>query len=375
LRVEAAAHQVLKPTFIFADEYSVLPRLEKANSLMTSSPGLRSLLLLAVCCLWAPASAWSQGVVALAGSGSSDRAALFAHWEEVFNRHHTDIRVGYVATNSTEGIHEISEMHGDFASGEIPLSEQSVVSASGNLAEIPVGMVTVVMVYNLPAKDQLRFTGKLLAEIFTGEVSRWNDSRIAKLNPELLLPDLPIITIDRNDGSGTKHLFRSFLSLTDAEFAARHNQRRTETGLTLGHARDVAAKVLATQGAIGYVDLSVLSHYALKAGLVRNSAGNFVGANHSSIYAVLSGTPTDSREFNRSLINAPGEKSYPLVGFAWVYLSLAGENAERMRALHKFLTWCLLEGQTDMAQGFVPLPEHTASNALAGLDALLTKTH
>jgi phosphate transport system substrate-binding protein len=342
---------------------------------MTSFPGLRSFLLLAVYCLWAPVSAWSQEIVALAGSGSSDRAPLFAHWEEVFNRRHADIRVGYVATNSAEGIHEISEMHGDFASGEIPLSEQTAVPASGNLAEIPVALVTVVMVYNLPTNGQLRFTGKLLAEIFTGEVSRWNDSRIARLNPELLLPDLPIITIDRSDGSGTKHLFRNFLSLTNAEFAARRNQSRAETGLTIRHARDVAEKVLATQGAIGYVDLSLLSHYALKAALIHNHAGNFVSANQASIYAALSGISKDSQEFNRSLINGPGEESYPLVGFAWVYLSLTGENTERRQALHEFLAWCLGEGQADMAQGFVPLPENTASNARAKLDALLAKTH
>ena len=138
-------------------------------------------------------------------------------WESEFNRQHTSVQVGYVPTNSGEGIRQITLQQGDFAIGEIPLTPEQVRSSGVHLTQLPIAVVAVVPVYNVPGQRHLRFTGELLAQVYMGKIANWNDRRIGAVNPEAALPDLPIVTVQRSEGSGTRYIFGQYLSASSRE--------------------------------------------------------------------------------------------------------------------------------------------------------------
>jgi len=170
------------------------------------------------CCVFLSIPAWGQARIVLAGSGSSLAGPIFVVWEEAFNRQHNAIQVGYVTTSSAEGIHQIAQLLGDFALGEIPLTGEQMRNPQAQLTQIPIAVVAVVPIYNVPGSGHLRFSGELLAQIYMGDVANWNDSRIAALNPGVSLPHLPILAVQRHEGSGTRYILQEFLSQSSREF-------------------------------------------------------------------------------------------------------------------------------------------------------------
>jgi phosphate transport system substrate-binding protein len=334
---------------------------------------LKFLCLYAVCAgcwLLGAAPLLGQQRVALAGSGGSVEAPLFNVWTESFNRQSSSIQVGYIPTSSAEGIHDLRLLRGDFASGEIRITSEAK-RASVRLEEIPIAVVSVVPVYNVPGAAHLRFTGELMAQIYLGEIVNWHDGRIAAVNPDTSLPDLPIVLVDRPEGSGTRHIFAEFVSRYHPAFRTKKNDRRSKSEI-IGGGKAVAEMVTATAGSIGYVDRSLAIRYSLVTGTVRNAAGKFVPADLVTIQATLDASRRAiSRDLGASLIDAPGQVSYPMVGFAWVYLPVSGISDDRRHALHVFLKWCLRDGQIlALSEDFVPLPPDVAFSAIEKLEQL-----
>src|ERR1700682_626079 len=162
-----------------------------------------------------------QSTIYLAGSGSSLVATAFSAWTNDFNRKNTAIQAGYFPLNSAEAINQIKAHSADFGDGEIPLTPQQIHDASVPLTEIPILLVGIVPIYNVPGNPDLHFSGKLLADIYLGTITSWNDPRIEKLNAGVRLPDLRIQVIHRTQGSGTNFIFTDFLSKTSTEFSSR----------------------------------------------------------------------------------------------------------------------------------------------------------
>ncbi len=310
----------------------------------------------------------------LAGSGSSLAGPLLTVWENEFNRKQSAIRVAYVATNSGEGIRAMSRHAGDFAVGELPLSPEQIRDPNSRLGQIPLGVVAVAPVYNLPGIGRLRFTGELLAQIYMGKVSRWNDSRIAALNPSILLPHLPIVVVHRPEGSGTRYILSDFLSQTSPEFRdwVKAPKREAEGGVEAASGKEMVERVALTPGAIGYVDRDISGTNGLGYGSVQNRAGRFVDASGASIMAACAAKQgRDSSQLPVSLVNAEGEDSYPLVSFSWFYVPLSGVTAERRAAVRQFVTWALQDGQHSMGGlNYFPLPPAVAERARARLRRL-----
>ncbi len=302
----------------------------------------------------------------LVGSGSTTQAPLFKHWAEEFNRRNPSIHVQYFTTRSAEGIRAIGHGEGDFASGEISLGNPQ------RLAQIPVALVCVVPVYNVPGVGQLRFSGDLLAQIYMRSISRWDDRRIAVLNPDISLPSLPITVVSRPQGSGTRQIFIDFLCRNNPKFCGWSEQPHPEVQeLIFGGSEGVARKVARTPGAIGYVDRSLALAYRLTVGSVRNSAGRFVIADRGTIYAACAAKQNQILTNPASLVDAPEDDAYPMVAFSWVYFPLHSGTSDRIRALRQFLHWCLGEGQTLVGPDRVPLPASVAVSAQARLDVIL----
>jgi len=160
----------------------------------------------------------SQGAFALVGAGSNVPSPLYSVWTQEFNKKNQGISARYLSRSTVEGIESLSRGSGDFAAGEIPLSEEQMHGGKVRLTSVPSVLIALVPVYNLPGKPQLRFSGKLLAEIYLGEVKSWKDPRIARLNPGVSLPDLAVRVVHRTGGKGSNYVLTDFLSKTDAEW-------------------------------------------------------------------------------------------------------------------------------------------------------------
>ena len=315
-----------------------------------------------------------QQPITLAGSGSSLAAHLLGVWGRKFHDQHPAIEVGYIATSSSEGITEVGRLAGDFAIGEMPLTEKQRNNPSGPLAQIPVAVFSIVPIYKLPGRLQIRFTGELLGQIYMGHVTNWRDQRIVRLNPDAVLPDLPITLLQRPEGTGSRYVFTEFLAKTGPQFGkwmqtVNHELPRE---VTVARSIGVVDRLAITPGAIGFIEYGIAVQFGLQYGLVQNASGKFVAPSPQSIDAASAAMQelvlSDSRG---PLLNAPGENSYPLTSFAWVYVN-ALLPSERRSDLFEFLNWCLGEGQNLIpGQGHDRLPRPVAAKAQVRLSSLL----
>jgi phosphate transport system substrate-binding protein len=328
-----------------------------------------------VCLSLLVAAVRAQSTIYLAGSGSALVATVFSAWTNDFNRKNTTIQAGYFPLNSAEAINQIKAHSADFGDGEIPLTSQQIHDSKVPLTEIPILLVGIVPIYNVPGNPELRFSGKLLAEIYLGTITSWNDPRIEKTNPGARLPDLRIQVIHRTQGSGTNYIFTDFLSKTSPEFRTRVGKNASPNwpvGRAASSSVNAVEIVKSTSGAMAYVDLSFAVRSNAVYGSVQNSAGKFIRATPDGIAAAcISKESLIAGDFGTSLADSPAADGYPVVGFNFAYVRSAGLSSERTRALKRFLSWALTDGQ-QMAPGlgYTPLPQNIATRAEAKLMSL-----
>jgi phosphate transport system substrate-binding protein len=333
--------------------------------LRRNRPGLTALrlvLLLGGCVVASgdPGAASAQERVVLVGSGSSVPAPLYAQWATEYNKRNPGIQMRYLPIGASEGIKQISHGSGDFAAGEVPLS--AAERSDANLVELPSVLIGVVPIYNLPGyHSTLRVSGEVLAEIFLGEIKNWNSPAIASLNKDATLPSLPIKVVNRPAGKGTNYVFTEFLSKTSAKFKGRVGVSASPqwpVGEPAERSSDMADKVKAQAGAIGFVELKYAVQGEIAYASVLNAAGKYVKPSAETIAAACRAVEAPGWErFGASLTNAPGEDSYPITSFTWLYVKSGLAEGGRRAAVYDFLTWVYGDGQ-QMAgsQGYSELP-------------------
>jgi phosphate transport system substrate-binding protein len=298
--------------------------------------------------------------IVLVGSGSSVPVPLYRKWAEEYNKRGSAIQFQYLPVGTSEGIRQISRGVGDFGAGEVPLTAKE--RAEGNLMELPVVLIGIVPIYKLPGVTQeLRFSGELLAEIYLGQVKTWNAPQIARLNPNVALPNLPIAVIYRPPGKGTNYVFTDFLSKTSPRFREEIGvspSPKWPVGSPAERSSDMANKVRDTPGAIGYVELQYAMAEKITYGLVLNPSGKFVKASPETITAACSAVEAPQWDkFSASLTNAPGADAFPITSFTWVYVRTTMSDPRRKIAMIDLLTWMFDKGQQLGAQeGYSELP-------------------
>jgi phosphate transport system substrate-binding protein len=336
-------------------------RLSKTTFTLLSGGFSLYLCILSIFALALNASrADAQNAVVLVGSGSSVPAPLYSRWTQEYGKRSPTIQMRYLPVGTSEGIKQISHSAGDFAAGEAQLTEKE--RKEGNLIELPIVLIGIVPIYNVPdVHDGLKLSGDVLAQIFLGEVKVWNAPQIAKLNPELTLPSLPIQVINRPAGKGSNYVFTEFLSKASAKFRAQVGvtpSPKWSVGEPAERSSDMAEKVKNTPGSIGYVEYQ----YAVKSGnsqaAVQNAAGRFVKASPESIVAACHAAEAPHwNNFSASLTNAAGAESFPITSFTWIYLRTPSSDSTRATALSDLLEWVYTDGQQYAAQeGYSALP-------------------
>ena len=302
----------------------------------------------------------AQDRVVLVGSGSSVPAPLYTRWTQEYSKHSPNVQMRYLPIGTSEGIKEISQGAGDFGAGEAPLTEKD--KSRGGLLELPVVLIGIVPIYNLPGVHQeLRLSGEVLAGIFLGEVKTWNAPQIAKLNPGLDLPNVSIQVMIRPAGKGSNYVFTDFLSKSSSKFRSEIGTTpspKWPVGTPAERSSDMAEKVKNTPGSIGYVEYQ----YAVKSGIahaaVLNPAGKFVKASTETIVAACKSEEAPQwNSFAASLTNVPGAESFPITSFTWIYLRTTSTDSTRAAALGDLLNWMYGDGQRfAVEEGYAELP-------------------
>jgi phosphate transport system substrate-binding protein len=296
----------------------------------------------------------------LVGSGSSVPAPLYSRWTTEYAKHNSNIQMRYLPVGTSEGIKQISHSAGDFGAGEAQLTENE--RKEGNLIELPIVLIGIVPIYNIPdVHQELRLSGEVLSGIYLGEIKMWNAPQIARLNPDVNLPNLPIQVINRPAGKGSNYVFTEFLSKTSSKF-------RNEIGISPSpkwpvgepaeRSSDMADKVKNTPGAIGYVEYQYAVKGSIAHAAVQNASGKFVRASAESIASACQAAEAPQwNKFSASLTNMPGADSYPITSFTWIYLRVKPTDSARAVALSDLLEWMYTDGQHYAAQeGYSELP-------------------
>ena len=303
----------------------------------------------------------------LHAAGSTLAAPLYLKWFES-----SGIPVAYDAIGSEAGVQQLAEGKIDFAASDMPPTADAPFSQF-QVTAIPTVVGGVVPIYNIAGVDDLRLTPALLAGIYSGTITKWNDARILAINHGARLPDAAIAVVHRSDGSGTTFVWTSYLSLVSPEWkknvgAGSHVQWPAGVGVTGNDG--VAETVQKTPNAIGYVELIFAIHHELNYAQVENPAGQFVKADLSSI-TVAAGDAARSGDPGFSILNSAKKDAYPISTFTWLLIPSQGLDAQKKATIAGLVNWMLTSGQKQCASlGYVPLPSAVAAKALINVNSL-----
>lgn len=325
------------------------------------------LVLLAVAACGGGASADGTartGRVDLTGAGATFPYPIYSRWFSDYDRN-AGVRINYQSIGSGGGIRQLSEGTVDFGASDSPMTDEEVARARGPVLHVPTVLGSVVLAYNLPqVQDTLNLSGEVIADIFLGRIVRWNDARIAALNPGVALPGENIVVVHRSDGSGTTFVMTDYLASVSEAWATgpgRAKEVRWPVGLGGKGNEGVAGQVRQTPASIGYIEAAYARQNRLTYARVRNAAGNFVHPTEAAVTEAAAsaleqlGSGTD---FRVSIVNAPGASAYPISSFTWILMYQNQENAEKGRKLVEFLRWAITDGQRSAtALDYAPLPQ------------------
>ncbi len=298
----------------------------------------------------------------LTGAGSTFVAPFFAVAFAKYHQQHPGVGIGYAVVGSGAGIAAFSAKQVDFGASDVPMNaaEQSAAQG-GHVTQIPVALGGEGVVYHLdlPAGARLHLTGPVLARIYLGQITRWNDPAITALNPGIDLPGAPITVVHRSDSSGTSYIFSNYLSSIDPTWAAEVGSSKTPNwpvGEGAEGNASVASTIYSTPFSIGYVEEAYSRGLLLPFAAIRNQAGNYVILSIHTVAAAAAHKPHITLA-DFSIVNQPGANSYPLTGYSWALVYTHQTSQATGQKLVAVLDWLANDGQAyAAANGYVPLP-------------------
>lgn len=332
------------------------------------------------------AESGSTSGVDLNGAGATFPYPIYSKWVSDYQAA-TGIKVNYQSKGSGAGIKQLSDGIVDFGASDSPMTDEEMSRTKhGAVLHFPTVLGAVVVTYNLPALSApLRLNGEVIADIFMGQVTKWNDARIAALNPSVTLPADDILVVHRTDGSGTTFIFTDYLSSASARWKqeaggpGRGKEVKWPVGLGGQGNEGVAGQVKQTPGSIGYVELAYAKQNGLPVAHVMNRAGEYVEPTIASITAAAEGAvsalPADS-DYRISIVNGPGAGAYPISSFTWILVYSTPPDAAKGRKVVDFLRWVYSTGQQSAASlDYAPLPASLAQRLTDRLGSIsLTAT-
>ena len=297
--------------------------------------------------------------VTLQGAGATFPAPLYQKWFKVYSESHDGVQVDYQAIGSGGGIKSVIDKTVDFGASDAAMSPGDMAKVEGGVQLLPLTAGCIVLSYNLNGVRGLKLSRAAYAGIFLGKVKMWNDPLIAKDNPGLSLPDVPINVIVRSDGSGTTYVFTQHLSAISPEFAKSPGTNKLPnwpTGTRSKGNEGVSASILMTPGSIGYIEYGYAKSQDMPMAILENKSGNFVVASTASVQSALA-----TAKFTENLIawvpDPEAKDAYPIATYTWLICYKHYSDKAKFQLLQSLLNYCATEGQKESeALGYVPLP-------------------
>lgn len=317
--------------------------------------------------------------VRLQGSGATFPNPIYQRWVTEYGKAHPDVKIDYQSIGSGGGIKAITEKTVDFAGSDAPMSKSELQKTGSPMVHIPTVAGAVVLAYNLPGlSGELQLSGQVVAEIFMGKITKWNDPKIATLNPGVTLPATAIVPVYRTDGSGTTFVFTNYLGTQSEDFkgsVGTGKQVSWPAGQGGKGNEGVSAGIMQTAGAVGYIEMNYAEANHIKFALLQNKAGKFVKASPASVAAAGAGAVSQMKDsLDVNIWNQDGADAYPIAAFTYiiVYKDLSNiQDAAKRAALTDFLKWSLTDGSKIAAEmTYAPLAEAVQAKALQAIDGL-----
>jgi len=305
----------------------------------------------------------ATGGAVLTGAGATFPNPIYTKWFDAYARE-TGVRINYQSIGSGGGIRQFTEGTVDFGATDGPMTDAQIAAVKGNVRHVPTVLGAVVVTYDLPSVGGacLRFDGATLADVFLGRITRWNDRRIAALNPGVALPAEDIIVAHRSDGSGTTYIFTDYLAKVSADWqksVGKGTSVNWPVGLGGKGNEGVTQQVKQSEGSVGYVELIYAISNGLPVARLKNAAGSFIEPTLKSVTAAAaSATLGPDTDFRVSITDAPGAEAYPISSFTWLLLPKVPRSADKSKALDDFVRWMLKPAAQRMAADlhYAPLP-------------------
>lgn len=305
----------------------------------------------------------SSAQTKLNAAGATFPYPIYSKWFNEYHNLHSDIEINYQSIGSGGGIRQLQSGTVDFGASDMPLDDAKAKQMPIPILQLPTVLGSVVPAYNVPGiSGELKFTPQVLAGIYLGTITNWNDKAIAAANPELKLPDKSIVVLHRADGSGTTFVWTDYLAKVSPEWKSRVGSPDTSVhwpvGLGAKGNEGVAGMIRQMEGGIGYIELIYALQNKITFGSVKNSSGNFVKASLESTTAAATGAKMSGTDFRVSITNSPGKDAYPISSFTYLLIPKQWKDATKQKAVVDFLNWMLEQGQGMVTQlNYAPLPD------------------
>ena len=295
-------------------------------------------------------------------AGATFPEPIYQKWFSEYAQQHPNVKINYQPIGSGGGIRQVSDGTVDFGASDAIMTDDQMSSAKVKVMMLPTVLGAVVPIYNIPGVNKpINFSGDVIADIYLGKITHWNDARIMKDNPGVSLPDQQILPVYRSDGSGTTFIFTDYLSKVSPEWASRvgkNSSVKWPAGVGAVKSEGVAGMVRQAKGAFGYVELIYALQNHIEYGAVKNAAGKFLQGTPAGVTAAAAAAAkTIPADYRVSITNAPGADSYPISSFTWLLIPKQFADPAKGQAVKGFLEWMLDHGQSECAGLFyAPLP-------------------
>ena len=311
--------------------------------------------------------------IQIQGAGATFPNPIYQKWIAEYNKLHPNVEINYQSLGSGAGIRQLTAQTVFFGATDTPMTNDQLVVAPGKVYHFPTVLGAVVPAYNLPGVSaELKFSGPILADIYLGKITKWNDPAIAKLNAGVNLPGTDITVVHRSDASGTSYIFVDYLGKVSTEWKTKvgvNSSVNWPAGVGGKGNEGVAGLVTQTPGSIGYVELIYALQNKIAYGQVQNMAGEFTKASVPSVTAAAAAAAKQMpADFRVSITNAPGKGVYPISSFTWMLLYENAKNKAQAKAMVDYVKWALTDGQkVAPALAYAPLPEDVVTLEMAQL--------
>ena len=308
----------------------------------------------------------------LNGAGATFPYPMYSKWFSEYNKLHPNVQINYQSIGSGGGIRQVLNGTVDFGASDGPMTDGQLKEAKVKILHIPTVMGADVPAYNVPGvSGELKFTPQVLADIFLGKITRWNDPALVKSNPGVNLPNDEIIVVHRSDGSGTTYIWTDYLSKVSKDWESavgKGTSVKWPVGLGGKGNEGVAGQIRQLKGSIGYVELIYAVQNNISYGSVQNAAGNFVKASLDGVTEAAGSVKTMPADFRVSITNAPGKTAYPISSFTWLLIPVQAKDAAKGKIINDFLNWMVTDGQKMTSQlSYAPLPESVVTKVKAAI--------